>query len=67
MQQQISLSCETKVIELVGDEEHVWRLLVANLARRNTKGFGANVEPAQHNQETLPQLNSEVVNLTDLL
>jgi hypothetical protein len=28
---------------------------------------GANVEPAQHNQDTLPQLNSEVVNLTGLL
>ena len=27
----------------------------------NTRGSGANVEPAQHNQSTLPQRNSEVV------
>ncbi|KAK1629858.1 hypothetical protein QYE76_004173 [Lolium multiflorum] len=35
--------------------------------RRNTRDSGANVEPAQHNQSTLPQRNSEVVNLTVLL
>ena len=35
--------------------------------RRNTRDSGANVEPAQHNQTTLPQRNSEVVNLTGLL
>jgi hypothetical protein len=29
--------------------------------RRNTRDSGANVETAQHNQSTLPQLNSEVV------
>ena len=40
-----------------------WRSVV----RRNTRDSGANVEPAQHNQNTLPQLNSEVVNLTGLL
>jgi len=38
-----------------------------NVVRRNTRDSGANVEPAQHNQITLPQLNSEVVNLTGLL
>ena len=40
-----------------------WR----NVVRRNTSETGANVEPAQHNQSTLPQRNSEVVNLTGLL
>jgi hypothetical protein len=35
--------------------------------RRNTNETGANVEPAQHNQDTLPQRKSEVVNLTGLL
>ncbi|KAK1627610.1 hypothetical protein QYE76_001925 [Lolium multiflorum] len=40
-----------------------WRSVV----RRNTSETGANVEPAQHNQSTLPQRNSEVVNLTGLL
>ena len=38
-----------------------------NVVRCNTSETGANVEPAQHNQSTLPQRNSEVVNLTDLL
>jgi hypothetical protein len=32
--------------------------------RRNTRDSGANVEPAQHNQITLPQRDREVVNLT---
>src|SRR5215218_5411294 len=40
-----------------------WR----NVVRRNTSETGANVEPSQHNQSTLPQRNSEVVNLTGLL
>ena len=40
-----------------------WRSVV----RHNTRDSGANVEPAQHNQSTLPQRNSEVVNLTGLL
>src|SRR5215213_8551101 len=40
-----------------------WRSVVW----RNTSETGANVEPTQHNQDTLPQRNSEVVNLTGLL
>ena len=40
-----------------------WR----NVVRRNISETGANVEPAQHNQSTLPQRNSEVVNVTGLL
>ena len=58
---------ETKVIEPVGAKKHVegwWR---RDVVRRNTRDSGANVEPAQHNQSTLPQRNSEVVNLTGLL
>jgi hypothetical protein len=38
-----------------------------SVVRRNTRDSGANVKPAQHNQNTLPQLNSEVVILTGLL
>ena len=55
------------LIEPVGVKKHVegwWR---RDVVRRNTRDSGANVEPAQHNQSTLPQRNSEVVNLTGLL
>ena len=55
------------LIEPVGDQSHFWRLLVKECSAAQHQGFGANVEPAQHNQTTLPQLNSEVVNLTGLL
>ena len=55
------------LIDPVGDESAFegcgWR----NVARRNTRDSDANVEPAQHNQITLLQLNNEVVNLTGLL
>ena len=55
------------LIEPGGAKKHVegwWR---RDVVRRNTRDSGANVEPAQHNQSTLPQRNSEVVNLTGLL
>ncbi|KAK1619913.1 hypothetical protein QYE76_025430 [Lolium multiflorum] len=57
---------ETKVIESRSQEAREgcwWRSVVW----RNTSETGANVEPAQHNQSTLPQHNNEVVNLTGLL
>ena len=59
VQQQISLSYETKVIEPVGDEEFP----------RGINGAGAKLTWSLHtnNQDTFPQLNNEVVNLTDLL
>ena len=51
----------------VGNQDHSEGCWLRSVVRRNTRDSGANVEPAQHNQITLPQLNSEVVNLTGLL
>ena len=59
VQQQVSLSYETKVIEPVGDDNSH----EASMAPKKGLTWSLHI----NNQDTLPQLNSEVVNLTDLL
>ena len=71
MQQQVSLSCETKVIEPVGNNEfprgvNGARKICDVRAPEYASWDVGDVEPA-HNQTTLPKRNNEVVNLTGLL
>ena len=67
VQQQVFPQYETKVYRTSRKTRLLRRCWWRSVVRRNTRDSGANVEPAQHNQSTLPQLNSEVVNLTGLL
>ena len=70
MQQQVFPQYETKVIEPVGSRrcsEGVNGIKKLGVVVGESEVLTVDLEPAQHNQTTLPQLNSEVVNLTGLL
>ena len=67
VQQQVFPSVRNQgLIRLVGERNHFWRLLMADVGRAHYQVQQQCGICTQHNQATLPQRNSEVVNLTGL-
>ena len=61
-----SLSMKPRLNRPVGGRNHFWRLLLADFGRAHYRCQQQRGTCTQHNQTTLPQRNSEVVNLTGL-